>query len=144
MIICTRRLEFDSAHRVMKHESKCKMLHGHRYVVEVSFGAKNLDEIGRVIDFGVIREVLGKWLDNNFDHNTILHQDDKILGDNIAKITGQKIYYLPYNPTAENIAKYLIEDICPQLFSNYPIKCVAIKVYETPNCSAQINNLAHE
>ena len=56
MIICTRRLEFDSAHRVMNHEGKCKMLHGHRYVLEASFSAKKLDELGRVIDFGVIRE----------------------------------------------------------------------------------------
>ena len=47
------------------------------------------------------------------------------------------------NPTAENIAKHLLKDICPQLFANYAIKCVGIKVYETPNCSAQIND-SHE
>ena len=143
MIICTRKLEFDSAHRVMEHESKCKMLHGHRYVVEASFGAVELDAIGRVIDFGVIREVLGKWIDDNLDHNTILFEKDQNLGENIAKITGQKIYYMKSNPTAENIAKHLLEDICPQLFASHNIKCVGIKVYETPNCSAQIGSL-HE
>jgi 6-pyruvoyltetrahydropterin/6-carboxytetrahydropterin synthase len=143
MIICTRKLEFDSAHRVMEHESKCKMLHGHRYVVEASFGAVELDAIGRVIDFGVIREVLGKWIDDNLDHNTILFEKDQNLGENIAKITGQKIYYMKSNPTAENIAKHLLEDICPQLFANHNIKCVGIKVYETPNCSAQIGSF-HE
>lgn len=141
MINCTRRLEFDSAHRVMSHESKCKMLHGHRYVVEATFSAENLDNLGRIIDFGVVREILGKWLDDNFDHNAILSIEDKELGNNIAKITGQKIYYLPYNPTAENIAKYLFSNICPQLFSKYPITCVNIKVYETPNCSAEISNI---
>jgi len=119
------------------------MLHGHRYVVEASFGAKQLDAIGRVIDFGVIREVLGKWIDDNFDHTTILFEKDQNLGENISKITGQKIYYMKSNPTAENIAKHLLEDICPQLFANYAIKCVGIKVYETPNCSAQIGSF-HE
>jgi 6-pyruvoyltetrahydropterin/6-carboxytetrahydropterin synthase len=127
----------------MEHESKCKLLHGHRYVVEASFGAVELDEIGRVIDFGVIREVLGKWIDDNFDHTTILFEKDRNLGENIAKITGQKIYYMKSNPTAENIAKHLLEDICPQLFASHNIKCVGIKVYETPNCSAQIGSL-HE
>jgi 6-pyruvoyltetrahydropterin/6-carboxytetrahydropterin synthase len=127
----------------MEHESKCKMLHGHRYVVEASFGAVELDAIGRVIDFGVIREVLGKWIDDNLDHNTILFEKDQNLGENIAKITGQKIYYMKSNPTAENIAKHLLEDICPQLFASHNIKCVGIKVYETPNCSAQIGSL-HE
>jgi len=127
----------------MEHESKCKMLHGHRYVVEASLGAVELDAIGRVIDFGVIREVLGKWIDDNLDHNTILFEKDQNLGENIAKITGQKIYYMKSNPTAENIAKHLLEDICPQLFANHNIKCVGIKVYETPNCSAQIGSF-HE
>ena len=58
MIICTRKLEFDSAHRVMEHESKCKMLHGHRYALEASFAATKLDNLGRVIDFG---ETGGVW-----------------------------------------------------------------------------------
>jgi 6-pyruvoyltetrahydropterin/6-carboxytetrahydropterin synthase len=73
-----------------------------------------------------------------------LWDQDKILGENISQITQQKIYYLPYNPTAENIAKYLFENICPKLFSNYPIKCYQIKVFETPNCSSQINHDHHE
>jgi 6-pyruvoyltetrahydropterin/6-carboxytetrahydropterin synthase len=143
MIICTRKLEFDSAHRVMDHESKCKMLHGHRYVVEASFSAKDLDAVGRIIDFGLIREILGKWIDDNFDHTAILYEKDKNLGENISKITGQKIYYIAENPTAENIAKHLFEDICPQLFANYPVKCVSIRIHETPNCSAQIGTF-HE
>ncbi len=44
MITCTRRIEFDAAHRILNHESKCKMLHGHRYAIEATFEAKNLDK----------------------------------------------------------------------------------------------------
>lgn len=140
MIICTRRLEFDSAHRVMNHESKCKMLHGHRYVVEASFTAKELDSVGRIVDFGLIREILGSWINENLDHNTILWDKDRELGENISNITDQKIYYMKCNPTSENIAKHLFEDICPVLFSSYPIECINIKVYETPNCYSQVNS----
>ena len=138
MITCTRRLEFDAAHRILNHESKCKMLHGHRYVVEASFEAKKLDDLGRVIDFGVIREVLGAWIEDNFDHNTILCKKDKKLGDQIALATGQKIFYLDENPTAENIAKFLLTEICPKLFAKKHVKCVAIKLYETPNCYVEV------
>jgi len=134
MIICVRKIEFDSAHRLINHESKCRMLHGHRYVVEASFRAKKLDDVGRVIDFGVIRELLGSWIDEYFDHNTILSIADKKLGEEISKSTQQKIYYLPNNPTAENIAKHLLEEICPKIFSDFDAECVAIKLYETPNC----------
>lgn len=134
MITCTRRIEFDAAHRIMNHESKCKMLHGHRYALEASFAATKLDNLGRVIDFGEIREVLGAWIDDNLDHNTILSIKDKNLGDKIASETGQKIYYIKENPTAENIAQYIFAEICPKLFAEKNVKCVAIKLYETPNC----------
>lgn len=138
MITVTRRLEFDAAHRILKHESKCKNLHGHRYVLEASFFADALDNLGRVIDFGVVKEVLGAWIDANLDHNTILSIKDKNLGEQIEKETGQKIYYLNENPTAENIALHLLNEICPKIFANHDVKCVAIKLYETPNCFVDV------
>jgi len=138
MITCTRRIEFDAAHRIINHESKCKMLHGHRYALEATFVADDLDNLGRVIDFGVIREVLGGWIDDNFDHNTILSIKDKKLGEKIAEVTEQKIYYIKENPTAENIANYIFSEICPKLFADKNVKCVAIKLYETPNCYTNV------
>ncbi len=138
MIICTRKIEFDAAHRIRDHESVCKMLHGHRYVVEASFAAQGLDQLGRVIDFGEIKEILGSWINKNFDHNTILSKDDIDLGRMIASQTGQNIFYLNYHPTAENIARFLFEEVCPALFAGRSVKCVAIKIYETPNCYAEI------
>lgn len=137
LLTCTRRLEFDAAHRVMEHESKCKYLHGHRYVVEATFTAKTLDTLGRVIDFGIIRTLLGNWIDEHWDHTTILHQDDAMLGKTIADQTRQTIFYLPNNPTAENMADYLINIVCKQLFSNSGVECVGIRLYETPNCYAE-------
>jgi 6-pyruvoyltetrahydropterin/6-carboxytetrahydropterin synthase len=133
---CTRRIEFDAAHRVMGHEGKCKHLHGHRYALEATFAANALDTLGRVVDFSVIKEKLGSWIDANWDHTTILCDKDQKLGSAIDSITGQKIFYLPSNPTAENMASYIASTICPQLFGTLPITCVRIRLYETPNCYA--------
>ncbi len=139
IITCSRRIEFDAAHRIIDHESKCKMLHGHRYILEITFTSPSgLDNLGRVIDFGNIKEILGTWINKNFDHNTILSIKDKKLGDLISAQTGQKIYYLPENPTAENIAKYLFEKICPELFAEYQVDITKIRIFETPNCSTEI------
>jgi 6-pyruvoyltetrahydropterin/6-carboxytetrahydropterin synthase len=141
MISCTRKIEFDAAHRVMEHESKCKNLHGHRYVIEASFVADNIasntDDIGRVIDFGCVKQLLGGWVDDNWDHNTILHEKDQLLGGKIAEITKQKIFYLPKNPTAENMAEYLLHKICPTIFASHNVVCIKIRLYETPNCYAE-------
>ena len=121
----------------MEHESKCKDLHGHRYTVEATFAAKGLDTLGRVIDFAEVRKVLGSWIDENWDHTTILFDQDKALGEKIISITKQKIFYLPYNPTVENLAKYLLETVCPSLFEGSDASCRRIKIWETPNCSAE-------
>ncbi|MDA0780817.1 MAG: 6-carboxytetrahydropterin synthase [Rickettsiales bacterium] len=137
MISCTRKLHFDSAHRIVNHESKCKYVHGHRYVVDATFAAKELDDLGRIVDFGVIKEKLGKWVDDNWDHNIILWEKDKSLGDVIEKQTDQKVFYLPTNPTAENIADYLLNTVCKELFFDSEVECVKIKVFETPNCYAE-------
>lgn len=138
MITCTRRIEFDAAHRVMLHESKCKYLHGHRYVLEATFTADKLDSVGRIIDFGVIKQKLGGWIDEHWDHTAILFDKDKALGDAVSGQTNQAIYYMPANPTAENMASYLFEKICPGLFQETGLKCVGIKLYETPNCVATV------
>ena len=113
-------------------------MHGHRYVLEAKFTANKLDKLGRIIDFGVVKDKLGKWLDDNFDHNTILSIKDKKMGEEIAKNTKQKIYYLQENPTAENIAKHLLQEICPKIFAKSEVKCVAIRLYETPNCYVDV------
>lgn len=135
---CTRKIEFDAAHRVMDHKGKCYRLHGHRYVVEASFISKSLSELGMVIDFTEIKSVLGNWIDENWDHNTILNLKDKDLGSKIENSLQQKIYYLQYNPTAENMAKYLLNEICPKLFKDSKILCFKIRLYETPNCYAEV------
>lgn len=138
MITCTRRLEFDAAHRVMLHESKCKNLHGHRYVLEATFTADSLDAVGRVVDFGVIKEKLGTWIDKHWDHTTILFEKDKALGAAIAGETQQTIFYLSANPTAENMAAYIFNIICPDLFKGSGLTCTKITLHETPNCKAEI------
>ena len=137
MISCTRRIEFDAAHRVMEHESKCRHLHGHRYAVEATFEAPDLDTLGRVIDFGKVREILGGWIDAQWDHTTILNGADKPLGDVIAAKTGQSIFYIPGNPTAERMADYLLREVCPTLFDGSGATCTRIILWETPNCYAE-------
>lgn len=137
-IQCGRRIEFDTAHRVMQHEGKCKHLHGHRYALEATFAANGLDDLGRIVDFSVIKEKLGGWINDNWDHATILFDKDQELGSSIEKITGQKIYYLNANPTAENMAEYILREICPKLFSELDISCTHIRLYETPNCFVDV------
>ncbi|MBL0725931.1 MAG: 6-carboxytetrahydropterin synthase [Alphaproteobacteria bacterium] len=137
-MLCSRVIEFDSGHRLVNHEGKCAKLHGHRYKAEFYFISKNLDNIGRVIDFGTIYSCLGGWINKCLDHNTILNKKDKALGDSIELLLGQKVYYMESNPTAENIAYHLLHDICDLVIEDKNVVCVKIKLWETPNCFVEV------
>lgn len=136
MIYCTRRIEFDAAHRVIGHQGKCAKLHGHRYAVEAKFHIACLSDIGMVVDFSIIKKKLGGWIDENWDHNVILCQRDEKMGKYIEECTDQKVFYMRSNPTAENMSSYLLQEICPLLFHDESVECIEIKTYETPNCYA--------
>ncbi len=138
-ITCTRRVEFDAAHRVMNHESKCRNLHGHRYVVLIEAEAPELDELGRVIDFSVLKQMVGGWIDTFWDHTTILNAKDTTLYMSILNADGcpnKSPYLMEENPTAENMAKHLLNYVCPMVLADTGVRVTKITVYETPNCSA--------
>ena len=135
---CGIKIEFDAAHRVIGHHNKCQYLHGHRYVLEVGASSKQLDKLGMVVDFGFLKSKIKTWVDDNFDHTAILSIEDKQLGEVISLITKQKIYYLPYNPTAENIARYLQDKILPEIILSPDFYISYVKLHETPNGYALI------
>lgn len=137
MITITRKLEFDTAHRVMNHESKCATLHGHRYVVEITATAEGLDSIGRIIDFSVLKEKIGTWLDDKWDHTSVLFSEDIETVKALLSIPQKKPpYIVPFNPTAENMASYLLRRICPMLLKDTGVTVTKVRVWETPNCWA--------
>ena len=137
MITVTRRLEFDYGHRVLGHEGKCKHLHGHRGVAEVTVKGPRLDEVGRVVDFGEVRRLVGGWVDDHWDHNLLLNPADPLLcvvgfGDH----HGREAFEMPVgNPTAENMAECLYHIASSLLFPK-GLTVVKVRMWETPSCYA--------
>ena len=138
----TRRFEFDAGHRVLGHEGKCRHLHGHRYCAEVSVTARSLDDLGRVVDFSVLKEKVGEWIDSNWDHNMILHADDPLLLASLLHDLHTFSEPLPFimpsyapNPTVENMVKVLFYEL-QEVFSDTGVTLAHIRLYETPNCWA--------
>ena len=140
MVTCTRRLEWDAMHRIPRHESKCKAFHGHRYAAEITCDADALDALGRVVDFGVVKERIGGWIDENWDHTAVLskHDDDPATQAIIASNAGhgRPVYLLDTPPTAENLVLELAR-VAQGLLEGTDVRVVAIRLWETPNCSAE-------
>lgn len=89
----------------------CTRLHGHNYVVTVHLKAESLNDAGFVRDYRDLDSVK-EYIDVNLDHR---HLND----------------ILPFNPTAEHIARYLYD-----LFKVDIPELYAIEVSETPKTSA--------
>lgn len=138
MITCTRRIQFCAGHRVMGHENKCAHLHGHNYVALITAQAEQLDGIGRVIDFSVLKDKLGGWIDQYWDHGFILYGEDQVALDALKHfVEPQKLYCLPTNPTAENLADYLLRVIGPQELASSEVRLTKVIIWETENCHAE-------
>ncbi len=139
-VTCSRRLEWDAMHRIPRHESKCRAFHGHRYAAEIRCAAPTLDDRGRVVDFGVNKERVGGWIDENWDHTAILMRGDPDpavvhLAEANAR-HGRPVYWLDVPPTAENIVAELAER-ASELLADTGVTVVAIRLWETPNGSAE-------
>ena len=135
----TRRLQFCAGHRVHKHESKCRNLHGHNYVVFLTAASETedpLDELGRVIDFGVLKEKFGAWIDEHWDHGFIVSKKDREAIYAVTNIEEQKVYFLDDNPTAENMAEHLLLSVGPEVLEGTGVKLVKVELWETENCVA--------
>ncbi|MCY4778521.1 6-carboxytetrahydropterin synthase [Sphingobacterium sp. UT-1RO-CII-1] len=135
MIIAERYHDISCGHRVVGHEGKCRFLHGHNYRIHFTVSSASLDDVGRVVDFSVIKSQLCEWLEENFDHKFLIWEKDELL-DQLRTLTPESLVVVPFNPTAENIAKYLVEVIGPAQLKDYPVELISCKVEETAKCSA--------
>jgi 6-pyruvoyltetrahydropterin/6-carboxytetrahydropterin synthase len=142
MTTVTRYHDFCAGHRVVGHESKCKNLHGHNYRVhfEVApdvehLGFNNgLDNVGRVVDFSVIKTTLCQWLEDNWDHKMILWEQDPYCSELVFE---DSVVEVPFNPTAENMAWYLVEVVAPPLLMKLGVQLIAVTIEETRKCSVR-------
>jgi 6-pyruvoyltetrahydropterin/6-carboxytetrahydropterin synthase len=138
MTTVVRQVRFSAGHRVWGHEHECANIHGHNYTVFFHAAADKLDEVGRVIDFRVLKAKLGGWIAANWDHGFICHKDDQEVRRAISAIPGQRLFVLDANPTAENLASYLLHTVGPRELAGTSVRLVRVVLWETDNCYAEV------
>jgi 6-pyruvoyltetrahydropterin/6-carboxytetrahydropterin synthase len=105
---------FAAAHFLRNYYGKCENLHGHNYRVQVGMEGE-LDETGLLFDFAKLKDQL-RQTSAYLDHQLLneLRPFDEI------------------NPSAENIAKFICEDMQQGLSHNSPqAKISYVRVWET-------------
>ena len=96
MYYVKKRMEIAGSHRLnLPYESKCSNLHGHNWIVTVYCRSEKLTDYGMVVDFTKIKRDISDKLDHKYLNDVV-----------------------DFNPTAENLAKW----ICDQVESCYKVE----------------------
>ncbi len=105
---------FSSAHNLRGYKGKCEDLQGHNWVVEIMVRSEDLDNIGMVLDFKFLKKKLNACLEP-LDHQYL----------------NKVVYFKKINPTSENIAKYIYQQLKPKVLGLH-----SVRVWENSTSSA--------
>jgi len=129
MYTVTKSIPFCYGHRLLNHKGKCRHLHGHNADALITLASETLNELGMVVDFHDIGDDVKAWIDEEIDHNMLMHKDDPFLP--VMQVAGERVFVMQDNPTAENIARLIYDKVESM---GYPV--VEVTIAETDTCSA--------
>jgi 6-pyruvoyltetrahydropterin/6-carboxytetrahydropterin synthase len=110
---------FAAGHALRNYHGKCENVHGHNYRCQVTIEGEQLDSIGLLVDFVELKRVV---------HSVLDRMDHQWLNE-----------FPPFdaiNPSAENMAKYIYDEVNTGLHTKEGVRIAFVKLWETDTCSA--------
>ena len=140
MIRITKEFKFEMAHALHGYDGLCKNIHGHSYKLWVTVKGEVRDENshvkdGMVIDFAELKEIVKPEIIDKYDHSLVLNANSPHASIDLSAF--EKVFYLPYQPTSEN----LVMDFATIIQSKMPKGITLCKVVlsETASSFAEWN-----
>ena len=110
---------FAAGHALRNYRGKCENVHGHNYRAQVTLRGAELDAMGLLVDFVELKRVVHAVLDR---------MDHQWLND-----------FPPFdalNPSAENMAKYIYDEVSAALTAKEGVRVASVRLWETDTASA--------
>jgi len=106
MIRITKEFKFEMAHALYGYDGLCKNIHGHSYKLWVTIRGevrqeKGHEKDGMVMDFDVLKSIVKPAIIDKYDHSLVLNAKSPHADIDLSAF--EKVFYLPYQPTSENI-----------------------------------------
>jgi len=136
----TKKFTFDMAHALYGYGGPCKNIHGHTYTLSVTLIGKVINDNlnpknGMVIDFTDFKKVVKDNVIDVFDHSLVLNLNSPHAQLNDLNNNFEKINYVPYQPSCENLIIDFLQRIKFKLPDNVIVK--NLKLEETPTSFAE-------
>ncbi len=132
----SKQFTFSMGHRLSRHLGACKNFHGHNYRVVVGLKSEKLNDNGMIIDFSDLKSVVGSFLEM-MDHALMVNETDEELIKKMKEILPMfKVIEVPFEPTAENMAREIYENVGDMLKKMYDGKIDYVTVFETDTSEA--------
>ena len=128
-----KEFKWEMGHRLSFHKGKCKNLHGHSYKLRVEFEG-NEDYTGIVIDYHDIKAIVAPIIEK-LDHAFMIYKNDTELYNALINIK-TKLVVVEYEPTAENICNYFLQEISKADLPNN-ITSITARVFESDETYAE-------
>ena len=119
MIRITKEFKFEMAHALHGYDGLCKNIHGHSYKLWVTIRGAVLNERthkkdGLVMDFDVLKSFIKPAIIDKYDHSLVLNANSPHAEIDFSAF--EKVFFLPYQPTSEN----LVLDFALQIKNKLP------------------------
>jgi len=136
----TKKFTFDMAHALYGYDGPCKNIHGHTYVLYVTLKGKILEKenhpkTGMVIDFTDFKKIVNEQVVQVFDHSLVLNLNSPHAQLNELHTNFEKINYVPYQPSCENLLIDFVNRINIKLPNHVII--ISLRLEETPTSYAE-------
>ncbi|MBW1298941.1 6-pyruvoyl trahydropterin synthase family protein [Aquimarina litoralis] len=137
----TKKFTFEAGHALYGYDGKCKNLHGHSYKLSVTVIGEPITDtshvkLGMVMDFGDLKRIVKKDIEDVFDHATIFNKNTPHLelAQELEK-RGHHVILVDYQPSTENMIIDFADKIKAKLPEN--IKLYSLKLQETETSYAE-------
>ena len=120
---------FSAAHSLRGYNGNCEDLHGHNWKVEVVASSRELNDLGMVMDFAVLKKITNNAL-RELDHHHLNELD--YFSDKKSESEPQEE---KHNPSSEEIARYVFIKLKEKI-SEQGCQLTQIRVWETENSCA--------
>ena len=137
----TKEFKFEMAHALHGYDGLCANIHGHSYRLWVTVRGDVKKEPahtkdGMVMDFTDLKSIIKPTIIKKYDHSLVLNANSPHANLDLSAF--DKVYYLPYQPTSENLVTDFANSITFLLPEN--VELLKVVLSETVSSFAEWNS----